>query len=48
MSQNVPSLQELSFELLSKEEIDYLIINLRDLLPNKIQQLDNVLYPIQF
>jgi len=46
MSQTVQSLQELSFELLSKEEIDYLIINRRDLLPNKIQQLDNVLIEI--
>lgn len=46
MSQNVLSLQELSFKLLSNEEIDYLIINRQDLLPNKIQKLDNVLIEI--
>ena len=46
MSQNVLSLQELSFKLLSTEDIDYLIINLPDILPIKIQKIDNVLIEI--
>jgi len=46
MSEDIIFLQKLSFELLSKEDIDYLIINKRVLLSNRIQELNNILFEI--